>query len=236
MLSIVIPTLNEEDYLPLLLESIKKQDLKDYEIIIADAASKDKTVEIARHYGCKIVPGGLPAKARNSGAAAAKGEILLFLDADVVLPLDFLKKSLEDFNKRKLGIAGFLIKPLKGKKIDRLIYFLFDTFVFYAQKFFTHSASATMVKKTVHDSIKGFDETVKLVEDYCYAKSASKISKYGCIKQYFFVAMRRYEKDGRFTYAKYALAVLYTIFFGPIRSDLFRYQFGYRKNQNETKK
>ena len=65
MLSIIIPTLNEEKYLPLLLEAIKKQKVDgNLEIIVADAGSQDRTIEIARDFGCKIVPGGLPARGR----------------------------------------------------------------------------------------------------------------------------------------------------------------------------
>ena len=82
MLSIIIPTKNEEKYLPNLLRSIKKQTFKDYEIIVADNNSKDKTKKIAKRYGCKIVKGGLPGKARNQGAKFAEGDILLFLDSD----------------------------------------------------------------------------------------------------------------------------------------------------------
>ncbi len=50
-ISIVIPTLNEEAFLPTLLDSIKKQSFTDYEIIVADAGSKDKTIDIAQEYG-----------------------------------------------------------------------------------------------------------------------------------------------------------------------------------------
>ena len=91
MLSIIIPTLNEEKYLPLLLKSIKEQNVKDYEIIISDAQSTDKTLDIAKKNNCKIVLGGLPGKARNEGAKVAKGNLLLFLDADVLLGPNFLK-------------------------------------------------------------------------------------------------------------------------------------------------
>ncbi len=74
MISIIIPTLNEEKYLPKLLRSIKEQDFKEeLEIIVADANSEDKTREIAKKFSCKIVEGGLPAKARNEGAKIAKG-------------------------------------------------------------------------------------------------------------------------------------------------------------------
>ena len=77
-ISIIIPTLNEARFLPKLLESIKKQTFTDYEVIVADAGSKDKTLEIAKKYGARIVKGGFPAEGRNAGARAAKGDFLFF--------------------------------------------------------------------------------------------------------------------------------------------------------------
>ena len=76
-----------------------------------NANSKDATVDIAKQYGCVVVPGGLPAKGRNSGARVAKGEILFFLDADTILPDHFLKRSLQGLAKRNLDIASFRLKP-----------------------------------------------------------------------------------------------------------------------------
>ena len=90
MISIIIPTLNEEKYLPKLLDCIRKQSYKDYEIIVADSNSKDKTRQIAKKYGCRIVKGGMPAKGRNNGAKAAKSEILLFVDGVIHFDNDFL--------------------------------------------------------------------------------------------------------------------------------------------------
>ena len=78
MISIIIPTLNEEAYLPKLLRSIHGQHFKDMEVIVADAGSKDKTVQIAKAHGCKITPGGLPGKGRNEGARLRK-EMCCFL-------------------------------------------------------------------------------------------------------------------------------------------------------------
>ena len=88
LISIIIPTKNEEKYLPQLLESIKKQTVQPYEIIVADAGSTDRTVEIAKKYGAKVVKGGLAAEGRNNGASIAKGDILVFIDADAILPTD----------------------------------------------------------------------------------------------------------------------------------------------------
>jgi glycosyltransferase involved in cell wall biosynthesis len=214
MMSIIIPTLNEEDRLPLLLASIKKQGFSDYEIIVADGGSKDATCNIAEAQGCRILSGGSPSVGRNRGAAAAQGTILLFLDADVILSSDFLVRAVTEFAKRDLGVAGFLIIPQDGKKIDTFLYGVLDVYVGLMHGLFTHATMASMAKKSVHDALLGFNESITLLEDYYYAKSASKISAYGYIRQPVYASMRRYEKDGRLTYVKYALAVLYTYFFG----------------------
>jgi len=117
-LSIIIPALNEENNLPGLLNSLKEQSFSDYEIIIADAGSKDGTAAIAKKYGCKIVPGGLPAKGRNEGAKIAKGDILFFLDADTVLPDNFFEKAIAEFNDRQLELASFCLIPSPKNKIS----------------------------------------------------------------------------------------------------------------------
>ncbi len=172
MLSIIIPTLNEEKYLPLLLESIKGQNFKgEYEVIVADADSKDKTIEIAKNYGCKIIPGGLPAKGRNEGAKEAKGDLLLFLDADVILPGDFLEKSIKEFQERKLAAASFTLTP-RGKKIFKILFNIFYNFpIIVLEKFLPHGAMAILVKKNIHKRLGGFDE--KIFAGRSYLRSSS---------------------------------------------------------------
>src|SRR3989338_2350043 len=121
MISIIIPTLNEEKYLPKLLDSIKNQNFSDYELIVADFNSKDRTREIARRYGCKIVLGGIPGVARNNGSRVAKGEYLLFLDADVILPKHFLYKFVNEFDRKFADIATCGFKYDGNKRIDKLL-------------------------------------------------------------------------------------------------------------------
>lgn len=235
MLSIVIPSLNEEKYLPTLLASLKNQDFKDFEIILADAGSKDKTLDIAREHGCKIVPGGLPAKGRNEGAKVAMGEYILFLDADLTLKKDFLSRAMKAFLKdKRVGIAGFPIMPSDGKIIDKIFYGALNTFSFLTQKILPYTACAILVKKDVHQKIGGFDESIIFIEDYPYGKAAAKICKYKFMAgNVFYASARRFRKDGRFkVYAKYILAQIYMIFFGAIKTDIFRYKFDhYDKNQ-----
>ncbi len=101
--SIIIPAKNEEKYLPRLLESIKKQTTQPYEIIVADAGSTDRTVEVAKKYGAKVIKGGIPQVGRNNGAKQAKTDIIVFLDADVILPDSNVLKALCNFMAQKIN-------------------------------------------------------------------------------------------------------------------------------------
>jgi glycosyltransferase involved in cell wall biosynthesis len=88
--SIVIPALNEEQYLPGLLESIERQFAgrsTDYEVLVADNGSVDRTRLIAEEQGAKVVfcDGLTVGAARNRATEEADGEVLVFLDADMQL-------------------------------------------------------------------------------------------------------------------------------------------------------
>ena len=233
MLSIIIPTKNEEHYLPKLLESIKRQDYKDYEIIVADAGSNDKTRKIARKFGCKVVVGrkkGSPAIERNKGARVAKGDLLLFLDADTMLPKNFLEENVAEFKRRDLGIATCFQIPDSNNIIDK-IYFKIANFFLLLGSFFYPGAYGFCIftRKDVFNRIKGFKSM--LFEDHDYARRASKISKYGIFKKRrIIVSVRRYIKFGRGkTILKNLVAGLYMTFFGKIKYDKFGYKLDYKK-------
>jgi glycosyltransferase involved in cell wall biosynthesis len=228
MLSIIIPTLNEEKYLPILLSQIKKQNFNgNLEIIIADAGSTDRTLEIARNYGCKIIPGGLPARGRNEGAKIAQGDIFLFMDADnIFLPENFLKKLLEEFEKRNLAVASFPIFP-QGNGFDKFAYRLYNVWVNLSQRFSAWATNSVLVKREVFEKVGGFDEEIKIGEDHYFAKMARKFGKFGFIKtEPVLTSARRLERDGRLkTYFKYILAGIHMFFFGPVKKDIFKYRF-----------
>lgn len=235
MLSIIIPTLNEEKYLPLLLKEIKKQNFKDYEIIVADANSKDKTVKIAKSFGCKIVKGGLPAKGRNEGAKVAQGDLFLFLDADnVFLPPNFLEKLIKEFKERKLNVASFPVYA-RGNKFDEMAFKISYFWINLTQNFLPHAHNSILVKRKIHERVGGFDEEIKIAEDHAYARAASKFGKFGFIQtEPVFTSFRRFEKDGRFnTYLKYFLAGIYMFFRGNIKKDIFKYRLDRKVEKSE---
>lgn len=229
-LTIIIPTLNEEKHLPLLLKSIKKQDFKDYEIIIADAGSEDKTLEIAKKYNCNITPGGLPAEGKNKGAKIAKGDLFLFLDADVILPEKIFKKVLKEFKRRKLKIASFCLLPSEKNKVTKFIFtFFYNLPIIFLEKILPHAAMGLLIEKKLFEKLNGFNESITLAEDHDLARRAKKLGKYGILKSSkIFVSDRRFRKDGwAKTYSKYLLCEGHMIFFGPVKSDIFKYKFGY---------
>src|SRR3989338_11625704 len=89
--SIIIRTLNEEKHIGNLLHAIEEQDYKDYEIIIVDSDSTDKTLEIAEKYPVKIIKiekrDFTFGYSLNVGCKAAKGRYLVFVSAHI-LPVD----------------------------------------------------------------------------------------------------------------------------------------------------
>ncbi|MBP9748977.1 glycosyltransferase [Patescibacteria group bacterium] len=234
MLSVVIPTYNEEDFLPALLASLARQSVRDVEIIVADAQSTDKTRAIAKKHGCTVVEGGLPAVGRNNGAAVAHGELLLFLDADVLLPgEDFLAGVLKEFTERHLDISTSLIRPMSSSSLDTLFYVFYNSYIYATQKFFPHAHGFfIIVRKEMHERIGGFDVRVQLAEDHDYAQRAAKAgATFGVLmNEKLPVSTRRFLRDGHFrTAAKYVLCELHMLTLGSVKSDIFRYRFGYAK-------
>lgn len=234
MLSIIIPTLNEEDYLSLLLESIKKQKIEDLEIIVADAGSQDRTLEIARNFGCKITKGGLPAQGRNEGVKFAKGDLLLFLDADTSLPENSLKTLLKEFRVRNLDVASCGLKPFGKSKILNLLYHLFYNLpILLLEKISPHGAGLILIKKKLHLEIGGFDEEIKIAEDHSYVRKAAKKGKFGILRsKKIFYSQRRFQEEGWVkTYLKYLFIEIYMWLFGDVKSDIFSYPFDHHNKK-----
>ncbi|MFH2019779.1 MAG: glycosyltransferase [archaeon] len=229
VLSIIIPTLNEEKYLPKLLECIKNQTYKDFEVIVADGNSKDKTVDIANRNKCKIIfepkdGKGHPGKARNCGAKIARGSILLFLDADVEFENDFIEKSIREFKARKLGICrAKLSNPQDelGAGIFNFYQSLFDNSAYpRAAGFFI------MTKRSLFEKVGGFDESLILAEDHNLAWRIARISKFGTLSTKFRTSMRRWKEEKIKLLFKYLSVEVRLLFHQDIRKVNFKYEFG----------
>jgi glycosyltransferase involved in cell wall biosynthesis len=182
-ISVIIPTLNEEKYLPQLLESLKKQIFRDFEVIVSDSYSKDNTAKIAKKYGAKVVLGPKlgPGYGRNLGAKKARGEILLFMDSDGVLDnKDSLKVLAEKMYDKNFIAGSFRYLPLEKATFSQRI-------AYYVTNWITRVSILTgkpfipgfcfFFRKDVFEKVGGFNEELVFCEDHDLSQRVSKASK-----------------------------------------------------------
>ena len=232
MLSIIIPTLNEEKYLPKLLDSLKKQTFRNFEIIVADNHSKDATKSIAKAAGCRVVEGGLPAQGRATGAKVATGDMLFFVDADCVLKSTYLEKALAEIKERKLDAAGGAITALDGNFLDAFYFWFFNGWMQLMQHITPHAAGCSVFcTKEHYDKIGGFNRTIKLYEEHDFVRRAAKMGTFRILSSVkTATSVRRFVAEGRLkTGVKLMISALYRIFFGEIKEDTFEYHYDYEK-------
>jgi glycosyltransferase involved in cell wall biosynthesis len=228
MLSIVIPTLNEEKYLPHLLQSLKHQTCSDFEVIVADANSRDATQKIARHHGCQVVPGGRIAVGRNAGARRARGEFILFLDADVTLAPPFLEDLRRKLLKHNLDVASGFITPDSRKFFDRVMVATSNLWHFAIQAWYPHASGFyILARKSLHNEIGGFDEELFWTEDHDYVIRAARIGKFKYLwKPRVKFSVRRFDKEGRWGLIWKCLVLEVHMLFRKVKKEVVGYEFG----------
>lgn len=207
--SVIIPTLNEEKLLPSTLESLKAQTHKDFEVIVKDGLSVDKTVDIARNHGAKVISlkDSSAGEARNQGARYACGTILVFLDADTLMAPDTMDKLVKDLQ----GYGAVLVfpryltreqavevngKPPYGVRVFVKFWFTFeDLFRKYADRYAGGMCMAC--DATAFRRVGGFNEKLKVCEDIEISYRLRKIGRVICDHDIVvYPSARRYFKGG----------------------------------------
>jgi len=125
-ISVIIPAYNAERYIEECLLSLKGQTFKDFEIIIVDDGSIDKTYKIAEKYAkvIKSLKNLGAGAARNLGAKEAQGQILVFADTDVVLPEDWLAKIIKNMQIHNVECVGAGYCGSMGKSFMEMFAYL----------------------------------------------------------------------------------------------------------------
>ena len=184
--SVVIPTLNEERYLPRCLKSLVVQATdKRFEILVVDGGSSDRTLEVANEYADQVLvrrrtPVGA---ARNFGAKAASGEILAFIDADTIANPQWINSIASAFERESsaVGLTGPTL-PYDGRSSDLITYRLWTI---YLQRLLLYLEMPHVIgfncayRRAPFLSVGGFDEDMVMSEDI---KLAHKIRRYGKIR------------------------------------------------------
>ncbi|MCW4020197.1 MAG: glycosyltransferase, partial [Candidatus Bathyarchaeota archaeon] len=197
--SVIIPTYKEGKYISGLLSRLVKADCPP-EIIVVDSGSSDETVKTAKRFTDKVYEineRGI-AKARNYGAYRAKGDILVFLDADVTPPSDFAEKTLKTFQDGGVVGATCNIMPT-NPRISELIFFIFyNRLIRFCASFQPHSRGEFVaVRRVAFLRVGGFDESLPCLEDHDLAFRISKLGRFVFIPDLLFrESMRRIRKLG----------------------------------------
>ncbi len=176
-----------------------------------------------------MVAGELPGIGRNNGADVATQPILLFLDADVVLPEHFLEDTVAEMLEKKLDIASCFISPRSPLKVDKVLYQFANQYLKLTQTINPHIPGyCIFIKEDIHQKINGFDKSVILFEDQDYVRRAKKIGKFSYLKSYKIpVSVRRLSEEGRMKLVLKLIAMeLHLIFIGKIKKTIFKYDFG----------
>ena len=227
LLSIIIPTKNENETFRRLLKKLKAQTLSSFEIIVSDSSENNIVKNICEKNKIRLTDGGLPGKARNNGALIAKNPNLLFLDADIIISDDFIEKLLEQLCKLDFDAASFKFKAESKNILLKLLHEITSNYFWLTTKLgYAHGiGGAFFVKKKTHDEIGGFDETILIAEDVDYSKRIAKKFKYKFLKNPLVkLDTRRFKKEGVLKLIfKILFFEIHRIFLGEIRNDKIKY-------------
>lgn len=236
--SVLIPTLNEEKYIGSLLQSLVDQRFTDFEVIICDGKSEDKTEEVALDFLNKLnlrfikAPRRGVAFQRNFAASKALTDKLVFFDADVNPEPAFLYKIDRYLSKNPVDVLTSWNLPISKKLVDEFMFWAFNQLYLETVKNRFPAAVGTFmyVSKKAFDDVGGFSEEVTLAEDFDLVKQLFKRGyKYALLKDpKIKFSVRRLEKEGRVRFVwKNIRAAFYYHLKGSITSTkLFKHEFG----------
>ena len=228
-LSVVVPTLNEERHIGSLLSDVMEQTKKADEVIVVDAGSGDGTVSVVRRSPNVVLLNGSPpvAKGRNLGGRRARGDVLIFLDADVRLEEDFFEGFLEEFERRRLDIACPLYVPYRSTPTIRSIFTLFNLLFKSFEKLLPSGAGHCIaVKREIFRESRGFDPELKF-DDIELIRRLARDRRFAVVAQRTYVSDRRYREHGVLRiFLRYLLMALFFAL-GKYRwANLLTYEFG----------
>ena len=167
-ISIIIPVYNSSLTLKECLEAIFNSDFKNFEVIVISDNSTDNSVGIAKQYQCKIIElseNKGPAFARNEGAKISEGDILLFVDSDVIIKKDALNYLSEKFLQNEIdAIQGIYSHEPTYKSIITQYQMSYNCYYIWPENkkyASTLSTCCFAIRKKIFLNLKGFNVNFK---------------------------------------------------------------------------
>ncbi len=198
LVSVVVCSKDEERHIGKCLGALRTQSMQP-EIIVVDGHSRDGTAKIARKFADRVLldhKKGI-SEARNLGWKSAKGEVVAFCDADTIPKRDWVEKMAAGIGKN-VGVFGPLV-PYDGGKRAKINLKIWGDYFLHASAKLRYPCLCTgnlAVRKTALQKVGGFDESIKILEDFELGTRLRKIGKIKFLKDMKMpVSSRRYEKD-----------------------------------------
>jgi len=233
LVTIVIPCKNEKEIILKTLDLLNYQkDIWRVKVIVCDASNDgvtkidliDRLEMNSDYFDLYLMDGGLPSVARNNGFKLVKTPYVLFMDADVFL-LDpkVLLRSILKIKKYNLDLVTVKFRSDNGKY--NYVYKVFD-FIQIISKWSTPFCLGgyMLVRSKTFKDIGGFDEEIKVAEDYMFSKQIN-AKKFGRINNIVYTPPRRFENKGVW----YMLQLMLSSFFNKNNKDYFTSDQGYWK-------
>jgi len=208
-ITIVVPCKNEENYISHLLDHLKKQNIGNTRIIIADASTDNTREVIANNKGnlnVEIIDGGPVSIAKNNGAKLATTPYILFIDSDVRFFKDtVIFDTIKELEYNNLDMIGLYAKCYDGDIRAQIGFMIFNAINDMMKHWVPFAVGAYMLtRRDKFEEYGGFPAKYGTSEDFFLSKKYD-VKKFKLVNHYFGQDSRRFHKMGYFGMAWYLI-------------------------------
>jgi glycosyltransferase involved in cell wall biosynthesis len=208
-ITIVVPCKNEENYISHLLDHLKKQNIGNTRIIIADASTDNTREVIANNKGnlnVEIIDGGPVSIAKNNGAKLATTPYILFIDSDVRFFKDtVIFDTIKELEYNNLDLIGLYAKCYDGDIRAQVGFMIFNAINNIMKHWVPFAVGAYMLtRRDKFEEYGGFPAKFGTSEDFFLSKMYD-VKKFKLVNHYFGQDSRRFQKMGYFGMAWYLI-------------------------------
>lgn len=237
-LSVVIPTLNEAEHLPSLLEDLKKQQQISLQIIIGDGGSNDATRKVAESFGVLFVSARRGRGAQmNAAVSLATSDFILFLHADsrIADPL-LLSRALETLLTYP-GVTGrtaghFQLRFMRSDNRNGVAYRYAEEKTAFNRPNTTNGDQGLLISQEFFRELGGFDERLPFLEDQRIAGKIRAAGEWLTLPGYLKTSARRFEAEG--FHRRYILMSMMMGLYSIGANDFFTGAPGVYRTQQDT--